>query len=234
MKNKNTKYYIAALLMVLVPMLFGILQWDKLPETMSTHWDLNMQANGFTNRTFAVYGLPVLMAMFYLFAVLVSNLDPKSKNQNEKVKAILFLGLPIFLVAVQIAMILINTGVQLDLAKPALLLVAFLLMVLGNYFPKTKQNYTIGIRLPWTLYSKENWIRTHRFAGYLWMAIGFVLFLLALTNWIADVLSPVVLVLLLVLLFLPMPYSAYCYYKKGGDREKLDWEEKDKNPHINS
>lgn len=209
--------------MSIVPMLFGMLHWDKLPETMATHWDFNMRANGFTNRTFMIYGFPIFMSVIYLLAVLITNTDPKGKNQNKKIKTVLFLGLPFFLVAVQIAVILINTGVRLDLAKPILLTIALLLMVSGNYFPKIKQNYTLGIRLPWTLYSEANWVRTHRFSGYLWTVIGFLLFVLTLSNLLIDAL----LVILLLLLSLPIPYSAYHYYKKGGDKEKLEMEKKD-------
>lgn len=49
---------------------------------------------------------------------------------------------------------------------------AAVFLVVGNYLPKTRQNYTIGIMIPWTPANEENWNRTHRFAGYLWMSGG--------------------------------------------------------------
>ena len=30
-------------------------------------------------------------------------------------------------------------------------------LVVGNYLPKCKQTYTVGIRLPWTLADEDNW-----------------------------------------------------------------------------
>ncbi|GMA46882.1 SdpI family protein [Tetragenococcus muriaticus] len=45
----------------------------------------------------------------------------------------------------------VNTGLLINL------LVGVVFIVLGNYLHKVKQNYTIGIRIPWTLNSKENW-----------------------------------------------------------------------------
>lgn len=39
------------------------------------------------------------------------------------------------------------------------------MIVIGNYLPKTHRNYIIGIRLPWTLENDENWRKTHRLAG---------------------------------------------------------------------
>ena len=44
--------------------------------------------------------------------------------------------------------------------------------------PNLRKNYIIGIRLPWTLESEDNWNRTHAFAGKLWVRgslIGIVL-----------------------------------------------------------
>ncbi len=47
----------------------------------------------------------------------------------------------------------------------------------GNYLPKCKRNYTIGIKLPWTLDNEENWNHTHRFSGFVW-AIGGILIII--------------------------------------------------------
>ena len=37
-----------------------------------------------------------------------------------------------------------------------LLFCGLLFIVVGNYLPKCRQSYTIGIKLPWTLASEEN------------------------------------------------------------------------------
>ena len=36
-------------------------------------------------------------------------------------------------------------------------LLGIVLIVVGNYLPKCRQNYMIGIKLPWTLDNEENW-----------------------------------------------------------------------------
>ncbi|EEG28711.1 hypothetical protein CLOSTMETH_03610 [[Clostridium] methylpentosum DSM 5476] len=36
-------------------------------------------------------------------------------------------------------------------------------------------NYTVGIKLPSTLHSEENWNRAHRMAGVLWIAGGLII-----------------------------------------------------------
>lgn len=50
----------------------------------------------------------------------------------------------------------------------------------GNYFPKCRQNYIIGIRTPWTLKDEENWHSTHRIAGKMWVMGGIIILIAAL------------------------------------------------------
>jgi len=89
------------------------------------------------------------------------------------------------------------------------ILVGLTLAIIGNYLPKCKQNYTIGIKIPWTLNSEENWNRTHRFAGRLWMVCGLAIML---TGFIGGfwVFLPIVLLMVLV----PFLYS-YILYRRG-------------------
>ena len=75
--------------------------------------------------------------------------------------------------------------------------------------PKVKQSYTIGIKLPWTLNSEENWNRTHRFAGGIWMLAG----VLVLVGGFAEQFW-LVFVALVLAVAIPTVYS-YLLYKKG-------------------
>lgn len=94
-----------------------------------------------------------------------------------------------------------------------MILVGVVFIIIGNYLPKCRQSYTVGIKLPWTLDSEENWNRTHRMAGGLWMAGGAVLMLLSLLGQISVfIFLPVVLVMTLV----PTVYSYLLYRKLNG------------------
>ncbi len=57
--------------------------------------------------------------------------------------------------------------------------VGALLIVLGNYMPKIKPNYFIGIRTPWTLESEAVWNKTHRLGGKVFIAMGMLSMLTA-------------------------------------------------------
>jgi len=83
--------------------------------------------------------------------------------------------------------------------------------------PKLKQNYTIGIKVPWTLNSEENWNMTHRMAGKLYVVAGVISIIIALLN---NVLSDEVTIIIFMVVFLvtgigSVAYSFWLYKVKG-------------------
>ena len=108
--------------------------------------------------------------------------------------------------------VMISAAMGIDVAFEVIvpLIVGAVLILIGNYLPKTKQSYTMGIKLPWTLDSEENWNKTHRMAGPLWVACGIVLILsMVLGIFSFALLAADVIIAVLV----PTVYS-YMYYRK--------------------
>jgi len=48
------------------------------------------------------------------------------------------------------------------------------MVILGNLLPKTRPNFSFGIRTPWTLSNDNVWERTHRLGGPLLMLAGLI------------------------------------------------------------
>ena len=99
-------------------------------------------------------------------------------------------------------------GLRVERIMPCFM--GLLFVIIGNYLPKTKQSYTMGIRIPWTLNSEENWNRTHRLAGFLWVLGGLWFIVMSFIGWSL----PAFLAPLLVMVLVPVVYS-YVLYKKG-------------------
>ena len=89
------------------------------------------------------------------------------------------------------------------------LLLGILFTVIGNYMPKAKQSYTMGIKLPWTLNSEENWNRTHRLAGFVWSVGGLLMIVNGFVQWVW--LSEIIV---FAMIFIPIVYS-FVLYRKG-------------------
>ena len=73
-----------------------------------------------------------------------------------------------------------------------------------------KQNYFVGIKVPWTLNNDEVWIRTHKLAGKLWFWGGILgIVSLFFVKNAALVMLPIIIVITVV----PIVYSYIIYQK---------------------
>ena len=212
MLKANRKTLIITSTVTILPVLIGIICWDRLPDVMATHFGMNNEANGFSSKAFAVFGLPlVLLAVLWVGAFVTAH-DPKRQNISPKMFSLMLWIAPVISLVAAATIYPVNLGYELDIAFFSELLLGLMFIIIGNYLPKARQNYTIGIRIPWTLANEENWNRTHRLAGYLWMICGILMILISLTRFVpAEWLVGIFLIMVLV----PCIYSFWLYAKKG-------------------
>jgi len=205
MFRNNKRTLLLTSLVLLLPMLAGILLWDRLPEYMTTHWGADGHADDVGSRVFAVFGLPLTLLAAQCLMVLLTSLDRKNRAQDRKIVALILWVLPIVSLFTSSITYADAFGIRLP---PQLLGCGFtglLFLLLGNYMPKCRPNHTIGVRIAWTLASEANWNVTHRFTGKLWVAGGVFLLLGALLppHWLSWWL-PAVMIAMIVL---PLLYS---------------------------
>lgn len=173
MKKKTIdKFAIITSLLSLFPIIIGVILFNKLPEYIPTHWDFNGNINGYTKKEIFIFAFPAFMATMNLYLHFMLNSDPKNKNKNFiliKFSKIIF---PIITNILILISFLISIGYKFDIGIITLIFIGIIFIVMGNYLPKSKRSYTVGIKLPWTLNSDENWKKTHKFAGFLYTIAG--------------------------------------------------------------
>lgn len=202
---------IVSSIVILLPMLVGLILWNRLPDTMVTHWGAEGAVDGAMGKAFAVFLIPVICLALHLICVFFTLMDKKNKEQNPKVVSICFWIIPIISLLCNgyiYAFALDSQFNMLMLGTMSFMGVVFILF--GNYLPKCKPNHTIGIKVIWALRNEENWVKTHRFAGKTWVLAG-VLFLLSLA--VPGIVGMVVKSVAMILLLSPVLYS-YLYYRK--------------------
>ena len=156
MLKANRKTLIITSIVTILPMLIGVICWNRLPDVMATHFGINNEANGFSSKAIAVFGVPVfLLAVLWLGAFATSH-DPKKQNISQKMFSLVLWIAPVISLAAAATMYPINLGYELDITFIAELLLGLMFIIIGNYLPKARQNYTIGIKIPWTLANEEN------------------------------------------------------------------------------
>jgi len=204
-KNKGT--LIITSLVTLIPIVIGLLLWNKLPEQVPFHWDINGNVDNWASRTVSVFVMPAVLLAVHWLCVLMSTIDPKSKNYHPSTIRLVLWICPMIslLVNALVYCYALGYGLRVEVIMP--LFMGALFVVIGNLLPKMRQTYTMGIKLPWTLNSEENWNKTHRFAGKLWVAGGVVIMATAFFGnfWIF-----IGIVALMVIV--PTVYS-YLYYR---------------------
>ena len=209
MKKEYKTKLLLSLLLTLLPTAAGLLLWGRLPAEIAVHFNSQGIADGFAPKALAVFGLPVLLAVIQFFAVFMTVNSPKHQNIGRHMLGLTFWVVPILSIVVMGSVFAIALGYALDPVSVTYALLGILFLFMGNYMSKTHQNYTVGIKLPWTLNSTENWNKTHRLASVLWF-VGGILFLLNLFFKHVWLVPAVILVLVIV----PVFYS-YSLYKKG-------------------
>ena len=208
MIKQNKLKTVISTIIILLPILVGVILWDKLPETIATHFGVDNAADGWSSKGFTVFGIPLIMAALHLFCLVVTSLDPKYKNIGKKPLGMVFWIIPSVSLVVMSVIYAMALGVKINVGFVVLLLMGVIFIVMGNVMPKAKQNYTFGIKIPWTLNDEDNWNKTHRLAGFCMVIAGVVTLLTAFLQ------TPFILIPTLILaLAVPMIYS-YIHYKK--------------------
>ena len=137
--------------------------------------------------------------------------DPNRKNISVAMQIIKEWTIPAASILITVYSILQNTGTHIGNIVP-LVTIGFILLLIGNYIPKTHQNFTIGIRTPWTLKNADNWNKVNRLAGWLWIISGVILILSAFI--VASTIEILMVVLLIVVLMIvPLLFTLMSYKK---------------------
>ena len=212
MIKKNKKKLILTSIIILLPIVIGLILWNKLPDKIPTHWNAAGEVDGWSSKAFAVFGLPGFLLAVHWLCLLGTNADPKKQNINGKVWSIVFWVCPVISVLGAVLMYGTALGMQFAVEKIIPSLVGITFIIIGNYLPKCKQSYTMGIKLPWTLNDEDNWNRTHRLGGKLWVVCGLILIVsMALPS---HFMFAAFLVIITVAELVPTEYTYFLLKKK--------------------
>lgn len=192
----------------LIPSVITAAVFNKLPEQIPMHWDINGNIDSWYPKfpgAFLLPGITILAA--FLFMVL-PNLDPKKENY-EKFKKSYFI-IQIFMIAfftvLQIVIISVSLGSEfISVDFIVKFMIGIMFIIFGYLMPNLKHNYFLGIKTPWTYASEEVWNMSHKHGGYIWFIAGFILCALAFVQ--AGISAAIYFSLIMIAAFEPIVYS---------------------------
>lgn len=209
----NKKTLILTSIVILLPILIGILLWNKLPDSMATHFNFDNAADGYREKWFAVIIEPFILLAVHLIMAMIIAADPRKKNISSKVYGITIWIIPASSLALAVVIYPYNLGIHFNISLFLGIFLGVIYIILGNYLPKTRQNYTIGFKLPWTYANEENWNKTNRLSGVINIVIGILIIINAAMGLFNIFYS--LLVAVLIGSLIPLGYSYFLHVKKG-------------------
>lgn len=209
---------IISFILLLVPIILGIVFYDKMPEQLPTHWGTNGEVDQYSSKLMALILLPCILFAVQGIVIFVTKNDPRKKNISESGLNIILFICPVLSIVISFVIILYGLNKPIDTSKLVGLIISLLIIVLGNFIPKQRRNYTLGIRVPWALNSDDNWNATHRFGGIV-MVVGGILALIGvlLFDNILFYLIPI-----MIAGILPVIYSYLYYVKYEKNKEEIN------------
>ena len=204
-----------ALLAIVAAFVASIIFYPQLPDPMPIHWNTAAQPDNYSSRLIGAFLLPAIMLGVYLLLLFLPRIDPKRANieRFSDTYTLVRIGIILFFAYIHgvVLYTVLNHQESLSTGFVASGL-GVLLMVIGNYMPRMRRNWFMGIRTPWTLSSDSVWRKTHRLGGKLFMLAG----LLMLLTPLFDASSTVWIMMLVVLpaALVPIAYSYLLYQRE--------------------
>jgi uncharacterized membrane protein len=206
------KIEIAALAIVLVSFAIGIYLYPQMPEIMASHWNAQGEVDGYIPKFWGLFLMPAISFAILLLFVTIPKIDPLKQNIASFRKY--FDGLVLLIVSFLLYLYLITIlwafGFRFDIIQLLVPAFAVLFFYMGMLMEKSKRNWFVGIRTPWTLSNDKVWGRTHKLGSKLMKIVAVI----ALTGILFE---DYAIYLIIVPVIVAMVYTAaysYLDYRK--------------------
>jgi len=170
------------IVLILFLYILGTILYPELPDKVPSHWNAKGEDDQYSSKFWGAFGIPTMISILYLGLLYIPYIDPGRENYikfESTYRLIRFLFVIVFAILQIILLTVIITGKDYLISKLVPGLIGIMFILIGNYLPRIKHNWFVGIRTPWTLSNEGVWKRTHRFAGYLFVIGGFLMLLAA-------------------------------------------------------
>lgn len=210
----NKKLLLLTSAVCLLPLIMSAAVYADLPAQVAIHWNAAGEPDGYASKAVAAFVLPLALLAMHVFSFVVTSSDPKRAGQSNVIRMFFFWLIPVLSLILTPVTLLIALGHSIPIPKLVSIIVGIIFLISGNYLPKTRQNYTIGIKIPWTLHDADNWNKTHRLAGFLWIIAGILFIATAFIPLPSQFMAFVILGTVVAVSVIPIIYS-YCLYRKS-------------------
>lgn len=193
----------------------GFILYPQMPRWMASHWNLQGNPDGYTDKFWGLFTIPLMLAILYIVIRYVPGYDEHpSLEQVRPYYDDFLLILTVILAGVHMSAISWNLGSRLMMGSVIAICLGIAYHYLARVIRRAKQNYIFGIRTPWTISNKRVWEQTHHRAAALFNIAAVLSIVGAFIPSVALYLSVLPVIAMSVYLW---GYS-YALYAKAGHR----------------
>jgi uncharacterized membrane protein len=165
---------LAQLSLIVALFLWSVLLWPSAPDRIPTHFDLSGNVDMTSSKLEGLFAMPTVALVLYVLLRFLPRLDPARANYASFTATYVTIRVTLLttVAVIDLAVLSPVAGVLVDQAVAMRLILGGVFLVFGTLMGKIRPNWLVGIRTPWTLRSKEAWVRTHRLAGWVFLFVG--------------------------------------------------------------
>jgi uncharacterized membrane protein len=153
--------------------------WTVLPSDtlIPVHWGINGQPDRYGGKGEALLLTPLMAVVLTGVLAVIPRFEPRRQNfaASSGAFATIWIAIIAFFGVVHVVLVSAALGRSVDVLAVFPIAIGVLFVVIGAQLSRTRSNFFMGIRTPWTLSSEESWTRTHRVGSYLFIGLGLLL-----------------------------------------------------------
>ncbi len=201
MKWKSLFITCGVCLLAIIP---GIVMWNRLPDAVAIHFDVNNNPDNFVSKGFAVFGLPLLMVVLQCFCCFINDINAHKHGERKKFELVTKWIIPVMAVVLQLLTLGYAVGWNVDMRKAAAVIVGVILIVIGNYIPKFDyiKNHDMDT---------QKARKIHRFIGFETVVMGLL--------FLGSIFLPPIATVVCLILLVPYAVIGIIYGIKVGRRK---------------
>ncbi len=150
-----------------------------MPDRIVTHWGFGGQPDGYMPKSVGLFIAPLISVFILLLLLALPRIDPLKMNVSKFRKQFdLFIFVIVaFLFYIHLLVVAWGLGARFSMVQLMSPAFAALFYSVGVLCEKSKRNWFIGIRTPWTMSSDRVWDRTHKRGGKMLKAVAVLMLL---------------------------------------------------------
>jgi uncharacterized membrane protein len=192
--------------------LIGLSVYRFLPDKVASHWNIRGEVDGYSGPFFGAFFFPLMITGLSILLYWLPLMDPLSKNIEKfrKHYANFLIAFFAFMYLIYAQTILWAYGYHISPMIVFPIGFAGLLWAISSMMEHAEQNWSIGIRTPWTMSSKKVWDKTHLLGGKMYKFAA----LISLLGLVTPKYSFVFVVAPILSVSLYLVFYSYLEYKK--------------------